>query len=105
MLWRHPEKVQEVEKAKVVHYCAAGSKAWRDTGKEESMDGEDIKVLVNKWWNIYNDSSLDYNPEIQGQISEPASAKGLHPLLAAMSGDSGVVYYINAPLAAWWWEH
>lgn len=24
------------------------------------MDREDIKVLVAKWWDIYNDESLDY---------------------------------------------
>ncbi|PKA55574.1 Galactinol synthase 4 [Apostasia shenzhenica] len=33
MLWRHPENV-ELDKVKVVHYCAAGSKPWRYTGKE-----------------------------------------------------------------------
>ncbi|KAH9316005.1 hypothetical protein KI387_024632 [Taxus chinensis] len=57
MLWRHPENV-EVEKVKVVHYCAAGSKPWRYTGKEENMGREDIKILVKKWWDIYNDPSL-----------------------------------------------
>ncbi|KAJ8458491.1 hypothetical protein OPV22_031417 [Ensete ventricosum] len=43
MLWRHPENV-ELEKVKVVHYCAAGSKPWRFTGKEANMDREDIKM-------------------------------------------------------------
>ncbi|KAK7392104.1 hypothetical protein VNO78_20531 [Psophocarpus tetragonolobus] len=60
MLWRHPENV-ELEKVKVVHYCAAGSKPWRYTGKEENMEKEDIKVLVKKWWDIYEDETLDYN--------------------------------------------
>ncbi|GAV61021.1 Glyco_transf_8 domain-containing protein [Cephalotus follicularis] len=59
MLWRHPENV-ELEKVKVVHYCAAGSKPWRYTGKEANMDREDIKMLVAKWWDIYNDESLDF---------------------------------------------
>ena len=59
MLWRHPENI-EVEKAKVVHYCAAGAKPWRFTGKEENMDREDIKELVKKWWDIYDDEALDY---------------------------------------------
>ncbi|KAM1185791.1 hypothetical protein ACFX2G_015365 [Malus domestica] len=36
MLWRHPENV-ELDKVKVVHYCAVGSKPWRYTGKEENM--------------------------------------------------------------------
>ncbi|GLJ39611.1 hypothetical protein SUGI_0809720 [Cryptomeria japonica] len=60
MLWRHPENV-ELDKVKVVHYCAAGSKPWRYTGKEENMQREDIKMLVNKWWEVYNDPSLDFN--------------------------------------------
>eukprot|EP01018_Ginkgo_biloba_P032366 Gb_29299 [translate_table: standard] len=61
MLWRHPENVG-LERVKVVHYCAAGSKPWRFTGKEENMEREDIKRLVEKWWDIYNDSSLDFKP-------------------------------------------
>ncbi|XP_040868342.1 galactinol synthase 2 isoform X2 [Glycine max] len=60
MLWRHPENV-ELDKVQVVHYCAAGSKPWRFTGKEENMDREDIKMLVKKWWDIYEDETLDYN--------------------------------------------
>lgn len=59
MLWRHPENV-DLDKVKVVHYCAAGSKPWRYTGKEENMQREDIKMLVKKWWDVYNDKSLDY---------------------------------------------
>lgn len=59
MLWRHPELV-ELEKVKVVHYCVAGSKPWKYTGKEENMDREDMKMLVKKWCDIYNDETLDY---------------------------------------------
>uniref|UniRef100_A0A803MI08 Hexosyltransferase n=2 Tax=Chenopodium quinoa TaxID=63459 RepID=A0A803MI08_CHEQI len=59
MLWWHPDKV-ELSKVKVMHYCATGSKPWRYTGKEENMDREDVKMLVNKWWDMYNDPSLDY---------------------------------------------
>ncbi|KAK1376564.1 Hexosyltransferase [Heracleum sosnowskyi] len=66
MLWRHPENV-EIEKVKVVHYCAAGSKPWRYTGKEANMDREDIKMLVAKWWDIYNDESLDFKAEKSAQ--------------------------------------
>lgn len=91
MLWRHPENV-EVEKVKVVHYCAAGSKPWRYTGKEENMQREDIKMLVNKWWDVYNDESLDYNPEVHGRLMQ-------EPLLAAMS-EAGVVHFVTAPSAA-----
>merc|ERR1739848_794700 len=65
MLWRHPQNV-ELRKVKVVHYCAAGSKPWRYTGKEENMQREDIKMLVQKWWDVYNDSSLDYSKSLNG---------------------------------------
>eukprot|EP00252_Welwitschia_mirabilis_P010475 TRINITY_DN23754_c0_g1_i3.p1 TRINITY_DN23754_c0_g1~~TRINITY_DN23754_c0_g1_i3.p1 ORF type:complete len:372 (+),score=27.57 TRINITY_DN23754_c0_g1_i3:104-1117(+) len=58
MLWRHPENV-DVEKVKVAHYCATGSKPWRYTGKEENMQRDDIKMLVKKWWEIFDDPSLD----------------------------------------------
>ncbi|KAF4361386.1 hypothetical protein F8388_012846 [Cannabis sativa] len=60
MLWRHPENV-DFDNIKVAHYCAAGSKPWRFTGEEENMNREDIKILVKKWWDIYNDKSLDYH--------------------------------------------
>eukprot|EP00262_Sarcandra_glabra_P011614 TRINITY_DN2825_c0_g1_i1.p1 TRINITY_DN2825_c0_g1~~TRINITY_DN2825_c0_g1_i1.p1 ORF type:complete len:359 (-),score=27.29 TRINITY_DN2825_c0_g1_i1:255-1235(-) len=88
MLWRHPENV-EIEKVKVVHYCAAGSKPWRYTGKEENMEREDIKMLVKKWWDVYNDESLDYK-------RGPSS---LNPFIAALS-EAGVVHCIPAPSAA-----
>ncbi|PQQ18627.1 galactinol synthase 2 [Prunus yedoensis var. nudiflora] len=59
LLWRHPENVN-IDQAKVVHYCAAGSKPWRYTGEEENMEREDIKMVVKKWLDIYEDPSLDY---------------------------------------------
>ncbi|CAK9187110.1 unnamed protein product [Ilex paraguariensis] len=68
MLWRHLENI-ELDKVKVVHYCAAGSKPRRFTGKEENMEREDIKMLVKEWCDIYNDESLDYqwtNATIEG---------------------------------------
>ena len=35
---------------------------------EENMEREDIKMLVKKWWDIYNDESLDYgNSSANGQ--------------------------------------
>ncbi|KAL6324004.1 hypothetical protein AAG906_006275 [Vitis piasezkii] len=85
MLWRHPENI-DLQRTNVVHYCAAGSKPWRYTGKEENMDREDIKMLVKKWWDIYNDESLDYrNSSANGQ-----------PFTAALS----VHHYITASSAA-----
>ncbi|URE40418.1 galactinol synthase [Musa troglodytarum] len=40
-----------------------GSKPWRFTGNEANMNREDIKMLVAKWWDIYNDDSLDFKEE------------------------------------------
>lgn len=87
MLWRHPENVSLPE-VKVVHYCAAGSKPWRYTGEEEHMEREDIKMLVNKWRDIYNDETLDY----QGEVS----AVKFPPQLT----ETGVVHFVPAPSAA-----
>uniref|UniRef100_M8CK84 Hexosyltransferase n=1 Tax=Aegilops tauschii TaxID=37682 RepID=M8CK84_AEGTA len=99
MLWRHPENVQ-LEKVKVVHYCAAGSKPWRFTGKEENMDREDIKILARNWWDIYNDESLDFKglPALAADADElEAAAK--KPLRAALA-EAGTVKYVTAPSAA-----
>ncbi|KAJ4956141.1 hypothetical protein NE237_012924 [Protea cynaroides] len=95
MLWRHPENV-ELDKVKAVHYCAAGSKPWRYTGKEENMDREDIKMLVEKWWEIYNDESLDYKKPAESD----AEAVNLQPFIGAALSQAGVVHYIAAPSAA-----
>lgn len=87
MLWRHPENIN-LNEVKVVHYCANGSKPWRYTGEEENMDREDIKMLVKKWFDIYNDESLDYKPE-----------QKLQPFREALS-EAGAVQYFTAPSAA-----
>ncbi|XP_047306733.1 galactinol synthase 2-like [Impatiens glandulifera] len=60
MLWRHPEYV-DLEKAKVIHYCVAGSKPWKFVEDDENMNRQDMKMLVKKWWEIFNDETLDYN--------------------------------------------
>ncbi|GAB2214265.1 hypothetical protein Droror1_Dr00018606 [Drosera rotundifolia] len=96
MLWRHPENI-ELEKVKVVHYCAAGSKPWRYTGKEANMDREDIKMLVKKWWDIYNDESLDYKPE-QDSVN-PENESFTRPSILA-SVLEPAISYIPAPSAA-----
>ena len=98
MLWRHPENI-EFDKIKVVHYCAAGSKPWRYTGEEEDMDREDIKLLVKRWWNIYNDESLDYKNTLASVKAKAGVGKnGLKRFLTAVS--EAVGHYINAPSAA-----
>ncbi|KMS96862.1 hypothetical protein BVRB_8g199380 [Beta vulgaris subsp. vulgaris] len=57
------------------------------------MDREDIKLLVNKWLDIYNDESLDYKPEVE------AHRRKLQPFKAALS-EAGVLHYVSAPSAA-----
>ncbi|GMY26241.1 galactinol synthase 1-like [Fagus crenata] len=94
MLWRHPENIK-AENVKVAHYCAAGSKPWRYTGKEVNMDREDIKMLVKKWWDIYNDESLDYKDENQVPEEETFSRSSI---MASMPEPT--ISYIPAPTAA-----
>lgn len=92
MLWRHPEKI-EVNKAKAVHYCSPGAKPWKYTGKEEQMDREDIKMLVTKWWDIYNDTTLDH--KAQGSTVETNRLRE-----AAFSDSNISALYITSPSAA-----
>ncbi|KAL3651397.1 glycogenin [Castilleja foliolosa] len=96
MLWRHPENVK-LEEVKVVHYCAAGSKPWRYTGQEENMERLDIKMLVDKWSDIYNDDTLDYNPSIATAAVLPVDEG---QLTVELTEAAGVVHYIAAPSAA-----
>ncbi|OAY65583.1 Galactinol synthase 1 [Ananas comosus] len=96
MLWRHPENV-ELDNVKVVHYCAAGSKPWRYTGKEANMDREDIKTLVAKWLDIYNDDSLDYVAAENAVLQETACS--LSPIVTVVTETSNNSY-IPTPSAA-----
>ncbi|KAB2621664.1 galactinol synthase 2 [Pyrus ussuriensis x Pyrus communis] len=93
MLWRHPENIQ-LDQVKVVHYCANGSKPWRYTGKEENMEREDIKMLVKKWWDIYDDESLDYKNTV---VSTEADVQ---PFKEAALSEAGVPDFATAPSAA-----
>ncbi|CAN6469752.1 unnamed protein product [Victoria cruziana] len=54
ILWNHPELAAGVS-AKVVHYCARGSKPWSFSEKEKNMGREDIKMLEREWWVVYNE--------------------------------------------------
>ncbi|WVZ67138.1 hypothetical protein U9M48_016261 [Paspalum notatum var. saurae] len=97
MLWRHPDKIQ-LHDVKVVHYCAAGSKPWRFTGQEPNMERDDIKMLVKRWWDIFNDDSLDYKgppPPVDGGDEDQ------QPLRQALTdATAGAVKYFPAPSAA-----
>ncbi|KAL2464230.1 Galactinol synthase 2 [Forsythia ovata] len=88
LIWRHPQNI-DLERVKVVHYCAAGAKPWRYTGKEENMQRDDIKMLVEKWWNIYVDESLDYVNDTKEEITSV-------PLLS----EASVIQHVTAPSAA-----
>ena len=55
------------------------------------MQREDIKMLVKKWWDIYEDESLDYKNLSSNVIAQP--------LVMALS-EVGVVEESNAPSAA-----
>lgn len=71
-----------------------GSKPWRYTGKEENMDREDIKLLVKKWWEIYEDESLDYqnsNVITTAVIDEPEKLGSLVSTTTLSEDDDGVV--------------
>ncbi|KAJ7977838.1 Hexosyltransferase [Quillaja saponaria] len=80
-----------LSKSKSLHYCAAGSKPWRYNGEGENMEREDIKFLVQKWWEIYDDESLDYGFDADLNADEA--------FLAAQLED-GVVKLVTAPPAA-----
>jgi hypothetical protein len=43
-----------------IYIYTKGSKPWKYDGRGENMQREDIKMLVKKWGDIYNDESLDY---------------------------------------------
>lgn len=79
-----------------------GSKPWRYTGNEKNMQRMDIKLLVKKWWDIYNDESLDYQrPVGTNQVIGAAGAVNqLQPLIAAAMTQASAVKYVTAPSAA-----
>jgi inositol 3-alpha-galactosyltransferase len=98
MLWRHPDRVAPaLHEVKVVHYCAAGAKPWRYTGKEPNMEREDVRALVAKWWDIFDDESLDYDKQ-QG-AAPPVEDQARLPLRQAMA-QAGPFKHFPAPSAA-----
>lgn len=58
------------------------------------MEREDIKMLVKKWKDIYEDKSLDYK-----NLAMDDSAK-LKPLIDALDGDDAISKPKKAPSAA-----
>lgn len=76
-----------------------GSKPWRFTGEEENMQREDIQFLVQKWWDIYNDESLDYKNTINATVEDEQKEMSLQQFLAALK-EAGDVRFVTAPPAA-----
>ncbi|KAG1326130.1 Galactinol synthase 2 [Cocos nucifera] len=68
-------------------FAEQGSKPWRYTGEEENMDRADIKELVRRWWDVYNDESLNYEKPTAGAGggSMDAGEAERRPFLAAPS--------------------
>ena len=71
-------------------------------GKEENMDREEIKMLVKKWWEIYEDESLDYKRRRSAATitNKNILAGEADKITAAASSEAGIVHYITAPSAA-----
>lgn len=63
------------------------------------MDREDVKMLVKKWWDIYNDESLDYKKATTNSVEGDAEPVKMGPFIAALS-EAGQVPYVAAPSAA-----
>lgn len=62
------------------------------------MEREDIKLLVKKWWDIYNDESLDHKKSAEVADGE-AELVNMQPFIAALS-EAGAVLLVAAPSAA-----
>lgn len=63
------------------------------------MQRDDIKMLVKKWWDIYDDESLDYKKPPAAPTTGEAEPVNMQPFLAALS-EAGAVQYVTAPSAA-----
>lgn len=58
------------------------------------MEREDIKMLVKKWWDIYDDESLDCKNTV---VSTEADVQ---PFKEAALSEAGVPDFATAPSAA-----
>lgn len=67
------------------------------------MEREDIKMLVKKWWDIYNDPSLDYEKQLisTGTEAQQTVLNGVEvePFVQSIS-EVRRVRYVTAPSAA-----
>lgn len=63
------------------------------------MQREDIEMLVKKWWDIYNDPSLDYEKKNSSGNEGTVNGVDVEPFVRALS-EVGQVQYVTAPSAA-----
>lgn len=67
------------------------------------MQREDIKMLVKKWWDIYEDGSLDYKncPQAAAAVAAEGEAElvNMEPFITALS-EAGTVEFVTGPSAA-----
>lgn len=56
-------------------------------------------MLVKKWWDIYNDASLDYKPLMNASEAPAADGVDIEQFVQALS-EVGHVQYVTAPSAA-----
>lgn len=82
-----------------VNVCIQGSKPWRYTGKEDNMQREDIKMLVEKWKAIYEDESLDYKRTLM-QDGRAVLTPLISAVIAAEANNAPSMQYVTAPSAA-----
>lgn len=60
------------------------------------MDREDIKMLVEKWWDVYNDASLDFKAEDSAAPEEETFSR---PSIMSSMPEPAIAY-LPAPSAA-----
>jgi len=67
------------------------------------MDREDIKELVRKWREIYDDESLDHKAPVAADVDGgPLAVAGLEPsdVMSRAMSEAGEVRCVPAPSAA-----
>lgn len=64
------------------------------------MDREDIKTLVKKWWEIYEDESLDYKNIISEAAMSDHAKLGSLIAEQLQADDNDVSHHRRAPSAA-----
>lgn len=65
------------------------------------MQRDDIKMLVKRWWDIYNDESLDYNHTVAPRAARNRTRQvNRQPFQTALFTEAGDLNYFTAPSAA-----